>query len=199
MDLLTLSSDSCSMDKEFGEAVRRLRKQRAMTLDTLALRTGLSKGYLSKVERGLNSPPISTLSRIAAGLGVSIAEFFERQEKESGCSIVRSHERKSISRNGTLYGYYYEAIAHRRSRKTMEPFIITLTPHAADQTIFSHPGEEMMFVLEGEMLFFFGDERHVLKAGDCVYFDSGVPHRGQCIGDKEAKVLVVISMAERSP
>jgi len=196
---LSLSSDSRSMDKEFGEAVRRLRKQRAVTLDTLALRTGLSKGYLSKVERGLNSPPISTLSRIAAALGVGIAEFFERPEEESRCSIVRSHERKLISRDGTLFGYQYEAIAHRRYRKTMEPFIITLTPHATDQTIFSHPGEEMMFVLEGEMLFFFGDERHVLKAGDCVYFDSGVPHRGQCIGDKEAKVLVVISMAERNP
>ncbi len=49
-----------------------------------------------------------------------------------------------------------------------------------------------MFVLEGKMMVFLGDEKHILEGGDCIYFDSSIPHRGECIGDKEAKVLVAI-------
>ncbi len=42
------------------------------------------------------------------------------------------------------------------------------------------------------MKVFLEDERHLLEEGDCIYFDSGIPHRGQCVGGREAKVLVVI-------
>jgi transcriptional regulator with XRE-family HTH domain len=185
--------DNSAVERQLGATIRGLREQKGMTLETLAQRTGMTKGYLSKVERGRKSPPISTLSRIAAALNATIADFFERTEEPSRCTITRRHERKPITRNGALFGYHYEAIAHRHHAKKMEPFVITLVPHAKDRTIFSHPGEEMMMVLEGKMLFFFSDQRHVLNEGDCVYFDSGVPHRGQCLGDGEAKVLVVTS------
>ncbi len=181
------------MEDQVGARIRKLRRGQGVTLETVALRSGLSKGYLSKVERGLKSPPISTLSRIAVALGLDIAAFFERDGADLKCSIVRQDERQPITRDGSLFGYYYEAIAHPYHRKAMEPFIITLTPHATDKTIFSHEGEEMMLVLEGKMLFYFGEERHLMAEGDCVYFDSGVPHRGECSGEKEAKVLVVIS------
>jgi len=181
------------MDKKIGAAIRRLRRKRSVTLETLAQWCGLTKGYLSKVERDLKSPPISTLSRIARALGVDMTDFFERDNDGARCHLVRRHERQPITRDGSLFGYYYEAIAHRRRRKIMEPFIITLTPHATDQTVFSHEGEEMMLVLTGRMLFFFGQERYECLEGDCVYFDSGVSHRGECLGDEEAKVLVVIA------
>lgn len=180
------------METQIGAKIRQLRRRQGLTLEAVATKSGLTKGYLSKVERGLKSPPISTLSRIARALDLDMADFFERESNGSGCTLVRVNERRPISRDGTLFGYSYEAVAHRRHHKIMEPFIITLTPHATDQTIFSHPGEEMMFVLSGRMLFYFSDERHVCEEGDCVYFDSGVPHRGECLGDKAAKVLVVI-------
>jgi len=43
-----------------------------------------------------------------------------------------------------------------------------------------------------KMKVFLGDERYVLEAGDCLYFDSSMPHRGECVGDREPKVFVVI-------
>jgi quercetin dioxygenase-like cupin family protein len=49
-----------------------------------------------------------------------------------------------------------------------------------------------MFVLEGKMRVFLGDERHIPEEGDCAYFDSSILHRGECVRDRETKVLVVI-------
>ena len=184
-------------DKEnIGGKIRKIRKDTKTTLDTLAMRTGLTKGYLSKIERGLQRPPIATLSKIASALNVDITIFFERRDREVKCSLVRKDERRSIAQKGNIFGYHYETIAHKKHNKVMSPFIITLIPHADDQTIFRHEGQELMYILQGSMEFWYGDERHILNEGDCVYFDSQVPHRGQCFGDAESKVLVVIYSAK---
>jgi transcriptional regulator with XRE-family HTH domain len=179
-------------ENKIAEKIKNLRIGKNITLDTLAERTGFTKGYLSKLENAKKVPPIATLSRIARALGIEIADFFDRGTDDTSYCIVRKGERKPVIRNGALFGYYYESIAYGKHHKKMEPFIITLTPHAKDHTIFDHRGEELMFVLEGKMKVFLGDERHLLEEGDCIYFDSGIPHRGQCVGDREAKVLVVI-------
>ncbi len=179
-------------EKKIAEKIKNLRIGKDITLDTLAERTGFTKGYLSKLENAKKVPPIATLSRIARALGVEIADFFDKDTNNSSYCIVRKSQRKPVIRNGTLFGYYYESIAYGKHRKKMEPFIITLIPHAKDHTIFDHRGEELMFVLEGKMEVFLGHERHALEEGDSIYFDSSIPHRGECIGDREAKVLVVI-------
>lgn len=180
------------MEKEIGAEIRRLRRQKELTLDALASRTGLSKGYLSRLERGLKSPPISTLSNIVGALGVEIASLFQQKQNQPRISLVRSHERMQINRDGSSFGYYYEALAETFQPKTIEPFIITLTPNSRVPELFSHNGEEMIFVLHGEVSFIYGDEIYSCESGDCIYFDASVKHRADCDGSEEAKALVVI-------
>jgi transcriptional regulator with XRE-family HTH domain len=182
-----------SPEIKIAQKIKAFRVERNLTLDDLGKKTGFTKGYLSKLENSKKVPPIATLSRITKALNVEIADFFDREINHPRHSIVRKGERKSVIRDGTLFGYYYESIAYKKHQKTMEPFIITLIPHAKDHTIFEHGGEELMFVLEGKMSVFLGDKRYILEEGDCLYFDSSIPHRGECIGDKEAKTLVVIT------
>lgn len=180
------------MEDQIGKKIRYLRRKSRVTLQKLALTTGFTKGYLSKIERGIKIPPIATLSKIANALNTEVADFFETKRGETKCSIVHKDERRAVVRDGSSFGYHYEAIAYKKHDKIMNPFIITLIPRAKDQTIFSHEGQELMFVLKGTMEFWFDEDRHIVKAGDCIFFDSEVPHRGQCLGNKEAKVLVVI-------
>ena len=180
------------MEQQIGSAIRRLRQRKGMTLETLATRTGVSKSYISKIERGLQSPPISTLSNIARALGTEITEFFRTEEQRPRLSLVRATERTRISGPDATFGYHYDAIADRFPDKSVEVFHITLTPNPERHTLFAHDGEEMIFVLQGRMLFLFGDERYVCEEGDCLYFDSSVEHRGECLGDEEARALVVI-------
>ncbi len=63
-------------ESEIGDKIRRLRKNKEMTLDQLAVKCCVTKGYLSKVENSDKAPPVSTLINIAAGLGVGISEIF---------------------------------------------------------------------------------------------------------------------------
>jgi mannose-6-phosphate isomerase-like protein (cupin superfamily) len=74
----------------------------------------------------------------------------------------------------------------------MEPFIVTHLPICKEGGWFDHEGEEFFYVLEGEIKFFYGDKEYLLKEGDCLYFDSSIPHRGEGIGKKPAKALAVI-------
>lgn len=186
-------------EKEIGAKIRQLRKQRAITLDVLTMRTGLSPGYLSKIERGLSSPPIATLSRIASALGVKPSDFFQDYEETLNISIVPPSERKTLTRDGQTFGYRYESLAHRRQNKLMEPFVITIIPHSHDNRMFVHKGEEMLYLLEGRIEMIYGDERYpVTTVGTCIYIDASIPHRAICLGDEEARALVVISQPQEN-
>jgi len=172
--------------------IRQMRLQNKLTLQKVAERTGFTKSYLSMVESGKKSPPIATLSKIAQALNVDIAAFFEQKRPEDRITWVRRGEGKVVVRDGNIFGYRYKSIAPTKRYKRMEPFIVTHIFQTKKLGWFDHEGEELFYVLEGKIKFLYGDKEYLLKEGDCLYFDSSIPHRGEGIGKKPAKALVVI-------
>lgn len=67
---------------EIGRKIKQLRIQKGLTLEELASRSELTKGFLSQLERELTSPSIATLNDIVEALGSSLAEFFKEEEQE---------------------------------------------------------------------------------------------------------------------
>ncbi|MBR6677758.1 MAG: helix-turn-helix transcriptional regulator, partial [Oscillospiraceae bacterium] len=61
---------------DIGKSIKKLRLQKELTLEELASRCELSKGFLSQLERDLTSPSIATLEDILEALGTNLAEFF---------------------------------------------------------------------------------------------------------------------------
>ena len=184
------------------QKLRALRKSRNLSLSELAEQTGLTKGYLSRIENSSNPPPISTLGKIATALGADITDLFPKiVEPAHNHELVISRNLQGTASDGlgTSYGYYYENLALEKKGKNMEPFIVTVGfDHPVNiQTDFCHQGEEFLYVLEGTMEFFFKGQSYVLEQGDSVYFDADVPHSGKSVGDKEAKLLIVIYSYKR--
>ncbi len=179
-------------EEEIGKRIKEVRNLRQITLETLAEKTGFTKGYLSKVEKNEKAPPVSTLIKIANALHVSLPEIFGEKEGTHLVSLVKKNERLQIARDGSIFGYSYESLAHRFSDKNMDPYIITLPKKPKEIPMLRHPGQEMTFVLEGKMHFILGDREFLLEEGDCLYFDSSVKHWGATIGNKECKCLMVI-------
>ena len=177
---------------KIARKIRQIRLQNKLTLEKVAEETGFTKSYLSMIELGKKSPPIASLSKIAQALSVSMAAFFEQKRTEDHILLVRKSEREVVVRDGTIFGYRYESIAPTKGRKKMEPFIITLPSKSREGDRFDHEGEELLYVLEGKTKFFYGEKAFLLREGDCIYFDSSIPHRGEGIGRKRAKALVVI-------
>ena len=169
-----------------------LRKQTSMTLDRLAVSSGLTKSYLSKVERGLSVPSISTAMKIARSLEVSVGQLLGETQYDDAISIVRGDERPSFMRGGSGSGYDYEMLAPGKQFKTMEPFIMRPPLTFQDDRRFNHSGQEIIFVLSGQMEIDFGGDRYKLNKGDCAYFDAHVPHRSRSLNGKIAEALVVV-------
>ncbi len=175
-----------------------MRLKRAITLQQLASRTNLSKSLLSKIENGKVSSPVSTLFTIAKALNTKITYFFNDKDENLPIILVRKNERRQFHRINARFGYTYEALGYKRKEKLMEPFILYMDKKSAKNVSFSHPGEEILFMLEGTSEFKHGDQKLTLKKGDCIYFDASIPHSGRPIGDKPVKSFMVICSGENN-
>ncbi|NWF56420.1 MAG: cupin domain-containing protein [Syntrophaceae bacterium] len=179
-----------------GEKIRQLREEKGLSLQDMANRTGYSSALLSQVENHFISPPLGGLIKIAKALEVKVGTFFGDEPRES-YAIVRKDERKHISRfaskEGVSYGYSYESLGFDKKDRQMEPFLVTLEPATVkSEKLSSHDGEEFIFVLEGEMEAILGDHKDVLHPGDCIYYDSTIPHKVQCHRETPTKILAVL-------
>jgi transcriptional regulator with XRE-family HTH domain len=185
-------------EETIARNIYELRKKRKITLDKLSDLTGLTKGYLSKIERAKKAPPYSTLNKIALAFGVDAASLLEESSQETKnikVAFTKNSHGKAVRSvgslaEGSLYGYNYEALASDKSGKNMEPFIIE--PSFDEEAIFQHEGEEFMYVLEGRHEFIYDGNRYIMDKGDSVYFDAAVPHTGRSLGKKKAKLLAVM-------
>lgn len=114
-------------EKIISSNIKKLRKQKKITLQALADRTGLTKGYLSKIERSEKAPPYSTLSKLAGALGVETTSILSEKldpPVNAMLCISKGKDRKIINETKQFAGYDYEVLAENKPGKNMEPFII---------------------------------------------------------------------------
>jgi transcriptional regulator with XRE-family HTH domain len=191
-----MEEEKKSQELRVGERIRELRESKGLSLQDMANRTGYSSALLSQVENHFISPPLGGLIKIAKALEVKVGTFFGDEPRES-YALVRKDERKHISRfaskEGVSYGYSYESLGFDKKDRQMEPFLVTLEPATVkSEKLSSHDGEEFIFVLEGEMEAILGDHKDVLHPGDCIYYDSTIPHKVQCHREVSTKILAVL-------
>jgi transcriptional regulator with XRE-family HTH domain len=179
-------------ERQIVRNIKKLRQNKKMSLEQLAKNAGLTKGYVSKIENAHKAPPVSTLIKIAraldTGIDILLADKSEPPEEINLC-IVKKNEGKEVISKGTLYGYNYISLAYKKMGKSMEPYIIE--PAFDEKAVFSHEGEEFMYVLEGTHEFVYAGKKYLLRKGDSIYFNSKIPHSGRSIGKKRAKILTV--------
>jgi len=177
---------------ELAQRIRTLRLDRRLTLEEVASRTGLTRSWLSKVENFRVTPSLPALGQIAAALGVKTADLVAGLDEKPAFVMVRSDERKMVQRNRSRKNTtVYESLAHKRPNRAMDPFLLTVPPGVARDEALTHEGEEFMMVQQGAIDFEYGDETQTIRKGDCLYFESNVPHRIINRFQKTAIVLCV--------
>ena len=174
--------------------LRALRRQHGLSLEQLAQRTGLTKSYLSKLERAVSAPSISTVVKLAQAYGMGVSQLIgegDLDQDESVC-VVRLHDRTPLSSVAGRSVYRYESLAGRRRFRLMDPFVI-YPPRDQQQPAptFPHGGEEFLFVIQGQVEVTIAEHSMTLETGDSVYFDSELPHSVLSLGDQQAQVLAV--------
>jgi len=174
-----------------GKKIKSVRRMKGLTLQDVADETGLTKGYLSKIETSGKAAPVPTLAKIAKVLGVPLAELFGGVEKAERISLVRADDRQQLARGAREFGYVYELLCVGIDNEYMEPYILTI-PANTTCVPTDHPGEEFLFVLEGVMKFRLGEGEYRLEKGDSLYFDASIPHFGEAAGDVDVKCVMVV-------
>jgi transcriptional regulator with XRE-family HTH domain len=174
-------------DAELGRRIHEIRTERRLTLARLAARVGVTRSFLSSVERGIAYPSIMVLRSIAAALEIPVFLLFTG--RESNGIVVRRNERKMIRQPNTPYSYELISpdVQHR-----MEMIITRLKPGAKPAPL-SHEGEECALVLKGRVMLSIGGIDYELNEGDSIYYDAGLPHCARVIGDHDAEVISAIT------
>lgn len=188
-----LEPKKAASELELGERVRQIRKARNWTLKELANRTGLAISTISKMERGEISLTYDRFMRLAAGLGMDVGELFDADAEgfSRGSLTVTRKGEAPLHRSAT---YDYDMLAADLAGKHMVPMLGRIKAHSFGEfeDFISHPGEEFIYVLEGEVTVHLnGREPVTLQTGDSIYFDSGLGHAYVSTGESEALVLGV--------
>ena len=170
---------------DIGAKIKRLRLSNQLTLEELANRSELTKGFLSQLERDLTSPSIATLENILEALGTNLKDFFSEDEDEQ---IVFS---KDDFFENTQDDYKISYIIPNSQKNEMEPILIELKEDKKSMEIDPHDGEEFGYVIQGKVTLVNGEEEYDVKKGETFYLKGNLPHYIINKNDTLAKVIWV--------
>lgn len=157
-----------------GAGLRRLRKQRGLTLLQAAREIGISISFLSSLERNEAGVSMPVLRRILNFYDTSLQRLTAPVSPPTSTTVLSRPGHRRVLRD-SIPGVAIEQLA--RGTLEMEPELFTIEPGSGSLDAYSHRGEEFVYVLEGSLEFTVGDdETYVLTAGDCLYLASSVPH-----------------------
>ena len=162
-----------------GFEVNRLRKNAGMTLKELGDATNLSQGFLSKFERGLTTIAVDSLMQIALVLGTTLDHLLSNEYTESDDKQVKVVHRSY--EDSVMYienNFVHYQISDNYEDMDMFPRKTVLLPTQASDhnALFSHHGQEFVYVLEGILTLKIGNDIYDLFPGDTAQFKSNVEH-----------------------
>ncbi len=174
---------------DIGGKIKGLRLMHGLTMEDLADRTELSKGFISQLERNLTSPSIATLVDILACLGTDLNEFFS----EGTARPVVFEPEDTFEKEDPESGHTVRWLVPQAQRNDMEPILLTLAPGGTFGPHEPHMGEEYGYVLAGTVTLTLGRQKHKVRRGASFYYEANANHGIQNTGKTEAKILWVVS------
>ncbi len=168
---------------ELGDKIKQLRLQAGFTQEELAIRSELTKGYISQLENDLTSPSIATLNDILMALGSSLKDFFQ-DEKEEKIVFCENDFMENVTDE-----MVQNWLVPNAQKNLMEPMKIDLNPKCQTQEDLPHEGEEFGYCLKGQITLHLGKRKFVVNEGESFYFKADKVH--YIINTKDTKATFI--------
>lgn len=170
---------------DIGHRIKQLRTKNNLTLEELASRCELTKGFLSQLERNLTSPSITTLQDIVEALGTTLAKFFQEEAEEK---LVFTDEDYFVDVREECTIHW---IVPNAQKNEMEPILLELQPAGQSQEIVPHEGEEFGYVLTGriKLINLDTEKEWQVKKGQTFYIKGSFQH---CLKNDSAQLARVL-------
>jgi len=167
-----------------GSRIRAARQGQRMTIEQVADSTGLTKGFLSRVERDLTSPSVASLVTLCQVLSIPIGDLFVDPETY----LTRQGEGPRISLGGE--GIREELLTPRHERR-LQIIRAVIEPHGhGESDLYAVDCDvDVLHVVAGRIAVMFTSERYELGAGDTLTFPGREPHTWANETDERAVVM----------
>ena len=172
-----------------GRRLRHIRKEKGMTLRALGQHVGCSESLLSKIETGKVDPSLKTLHSITTALGVAISALFSKPEAPR--VVYRRTERPQLRVPAKTHGggVIIERLVPHTQDHILECNIHIVAPGDGSEGSIGHEGEEVGYVLEGQLELVVDNETYQLYPGDSFTFRSELPHSYTNTGTTTTRIL----------
>lgn len=182
------------LKKIIGTKLKDIRLKQNLTIQVLSERSHVSSNMISRIERGLTIPSVEILMKLASVFGKSINYFVE--EVSNTHEIVFSSPGR---RDTTVYddpsdNMRTESFTSGLRDPQFMSFLCTIKEGGTSgDTKMYHPGDELIYIVEGGLTITIVDETHQLNPGDSLSFKSHLPHRWHNSVNGETKVIWTLS------
>jgi len=181
----------------FGHRLRHAREARRLSLAELADRSGVTKSFLSRVERDATSPSVATLVAICDALGLPVAELFRAPRT----TLVRRADRPPLAELPKAADVVDTLISPPAERH-LTVIETRVAPGASGgDALYTMPSEaEVCFLLEGALEVLVDDETFLLAEGDALTFGAATPHTWRnASDDRPARILWILAPGMPDP
>lgn len=176
---------------KLGGVLRKGRLDKGLTLDDVAGKCGYSKALLSRIENNNIFPSIDSLTRVAAVLELSLYEIFSSVPTPDTAVLRRGKRRRLKLEDEELH---LELLASDPNDIAMLPVLYSDKPGSgSERPVREHPGQEWAIITKGKVEVTVGSKKYLLKEGDSIYFDSGIPHKFNNVGKEHAEGINITS------
>lgn len=182
---------AAELARRVAENLRRLRKEKQLSLDDLALRSGVSRAALSQIESTRTNPTLGILWKVAAGLGVPFNALVGAPENPNQSRVLRSGDAVALrSTDGRIES---RLLSHAGAADRIEVYELRFQVKGMLRSESHGPGAmEFMVVLTGSLRITVGEEAHDLGPGDTLFFHANYAHSYENMSSHECRCINII-------
>ena len=180
--------------REVAQRIRTLREDMGISKELMALKTGFSVEEYEQMENGETDFSFTFIHKCAGVFGVDITELMEGNSPAlTGYTVTRKGKGKPIVRRA---GFGYNRLAHKFKNKMLEPYHVVI-PYSEEaltrpRNLSTHAGQEMDIVIKGTLRMVVGNHTETLYEGDCIYYDSSIPHDEIALGGEDCEIYALV-------
>jgi transcriptional regulator with XRE-family HTH domain len=177
---------------QISNRVKELRTAKSYTLQEVADKVGVTRGFLSQIENTRTVPSLSVLISIIRALGVDLNSFFQDMETNRGDDkvVLRKKEQYQHFEKENAKGFYYQRIFTTQINEQHVDIVLLRLSAKAKRPAVRTDAWEYKYIIKGTVEYTIGKEKYLLEEGDSLYFDARELHNPKNMGTEDALMLV---------
>lgn len=178
---------------QISNKIKRVRKERGLTLQEVADRASVTKGLISQIENGRTIPSLLVLIQIVKALEIGLDEFFNDLQsygKEGRILVQRKVDYQRFEKEAASGYEYFRIFTKKVNACTIDIVLLEIQP-GAKRDFVQTEAFEYKYMISGRVKYQFRDQQIELGEGDSMLFDGRIEHNPIHLGESPAKMLVV--------